>query len=346
MRRLVGIFACLIVLLYGATAWAGVAEKLGFRVRGNVQGKDQPKLVFTPTEDVKKLTVTLWRDPGNQKIHRPLGALKKAAPRELPVPQPEGKFHYKAKIEVTWAGGGDDVMRIQFDMTRGAGLALNIDPNEVDLDGRQLSFSLTAKGKQAELRLFDDDDRELGVVSKDLKGAAAGSKQQISWPEPKRELAYLKLRAWSDAGFWTETTLKPISLRIPHQDVVFDSGRATVNKSEEPKLKDTLAKLNEAVKMHAKTIGVRLYVAGYTDTVGDPALNRLLATQRARSIGAWFRRHGVKLPIFYQGFGEDVLAKETPDETDEPANRRALYLLSTHEPTDEGDFPKASWKKL
>ena len=98
--------------------------------------------------------------------------------------------------------------------------------------------------------------------------------------------------------------------------------------------------------MHAKTIGVRLYVAGYTGTVGDAAQNRLLSTQRARSIALWFRRHGMKLPIFYYGFGEDVLAAETPDETDEPRDRRALYMLSTHTPAEGSDFPKASWKSL
>ena len=36
----------------------------------------------------------------------------------------------------------------------------------------------------------------------------------------------------------------------------------------------------------------------------------------------------VCIPIYFQGFGEEVLAKPTPDETDEPLNRRALYILS------------------
>lgn len=344
--RWLSVVAFSLVLFATVTAWGGVAERIGLKVKGKVQGKEQPKLVFTPTEDVKALTVTMWRGDNNQKIHRPLGPIGSGATREMPIVQPEGTFHYKTKIHVAWGSGDEDTLRIQFDLSRTGGFALNIDPREVDLDRRRLEYSLTDEGDRVELRLFDEQDVLLGVVKKDLAGAAAGVKQTISWPEPKRALAYMKLRAWSEAGFWTETTLKPVSLRIPHQDVVFDSGRATIKSSEEPKLKETLAKLDEAVKMHADTIGVRLYIAGYCDTVGDAAQNRILSTQRARSIAAWFRGHGVKLPIFYFGFGEDVLAVKTPDETDEPRNRRALYLLSTHTPAEGTDFPKASWKSL
>jgi len=342
----VAFVAFVVVALVGGTAWAGVAERLGLKVKGKVQGEEQPQLVFSPSEDVAAVTVTMWRGDNNQKTRRALGPVKSGATKAMTVRQPKGTFHYKTKIEVAWGSGDKDTLRIQFDMARTGGFAIAIDPDEVDLDGRELSYSLSDKAEKVELRLFDEGDAQLGVVKKDLSGVAAGSKQTIAWPKPKRALAYLKLRAFSEAGFWTETTLKPVSLRIPHQDVVFDSGRAGIKASEEPKLKDTLAKLNEAVKMHAKTVGVRLYVAGYCDTVGDAAQNRILSTQRARSIALWFRRKGVKLPIFYQGFGEDVLAVKTPDETAEPRNRRALYLLSSRTPAEGSDFPKASWKAL
>ncbi|MEQ9324005.1 MAG: OmpA family protein, partial [Polyangiaceae bacterium] len=345
-RRALGVAALCSGVLWCTSAWGGVAERVGLKVKGKVQGNDQPKLVFTPTDDVKALTVTMWRGDNNQKIHRALGAVGKGATREMPVSQPTGTFHYKTKVAIVWASGEQDTLRIQFDLSRTAGFSLVIDPAEVDLDGRALSYSLTDKGDRVELGLFDESDASLGVVKRDVSGVEPGTKQTISWPEPKVALAYMKLRAWSEAGFWTETTLKPVSLRIPHQDVVFDSGRAHIKASEEPKLKDTLAKLNEAVKMHAETIGVRLYVAGYCDTVGDAAQNRVLSTQRAKSIAVWFRQHGVKLPTFYQGFGEDVLAVKTPDETAEPRNRRALYLLSTHTPDEASDFPKASWRGL
>lgn len=346
MRRLAAFLTFCLVLLVGASGWAGVAERLGLTVKGNVQGDAQPKLTFTPTEDVRSLTVTLWRDGQRAKIHRALGAVKKGTTRELTVRQPKGKFHYKTKIEVVWRGKKRDTLRIQFDLTRSGGFSLEIDPEEVDLDARTLQYAVTQRAKRAELRLFDEADKSLGVVKQALAGEAPGSKQRISWPALERPLAYMKLRAWSEAGFWTEMRLEPVSLRIPHQDVAFDTGRANIKKSEEPKLRDTLAKLREALKMQAQTIGVRLYVAGYCDTVGPAAQNKTLSRKRARSIALWFRGHGVKLPIFYQGFGEDALRVKTPDETPEPRNRRAVYLLSTHTPGKSADFPTAAWTKL
>ena len=202
-RRALGAAVMSVGLLAGVPAWAGVAERLGLTVKGKVQGKEQPKLVFSPREDVASLTVTMWRGDNNQKSHRALGALKSGATREMVVTQPEGTFHYKTKIEVAWATGKRDTLRIQFDLSRTGGFSLVIDPDDVDLDGRAIAYSLTEKGSKVELRLFDESDAPLGVVKKDVSGAAAGTRHTLSWPAPKRPLAYMKLRAWSEAGFWT-----------------------------------------------------------------------------------------------------------------------------------------------
>jgi outer membrane protein OmpA-like peptidoglycan-associated protein len=91
---------------------------------------------------------------------------------------------------------------------------------------------------------------------------------------------------------------------------------------------------------------VKLFVAGYTDTVSDRDHNQRLSDARAKSIASWFRRKGLRIPIFYQGFGEDVLAKPTPDEKPEPANRRALYLLASQRPATGGQLPRDAWKEL
>jgi len=345
MRRIAAFAVLMVGLLLSSLAFAGVAERLGFKLKGVVQGDAKPTLIFTPTEDVKKVTVTLWRSDGAQSTHR-VAAIKAGATKRVEIQQPKGKFGYKAKFDVVWAGGDKDTLRIKFDLARAAGLTMHIDPREVDLDGRTLKFTLTTDAKRAELRVFDQHHKPIALVKKDYGGAAAGKKLDIAWKPSKSDLAYLKLRAWNAKGFWTETTLTPVSLRIPHEDVEFDSGRSAIRKNQEPKLRDTLDKLKKAVEMHGQTIAVRLYIAGYCDTVGSAASNRTLSAQRARSIGQWFRRNGLTIPIHYQGFGEDVLAVDTPDETPEQANRRALYLLSTHTPAKSSDVPKQNWKSL
>ena len=91
--------------------------------------------------------------------------------------------------------------------------------------------------------------------------------------------------------------------------------------------------------------GITLYIAGHTDTVGSSSSNLKLSQDRARSIAAWFRKRGVKLPISYEGFGETSLAVKTADNVDEVKNRRADYVLSDGPPTYSAAF-KPSWKRI
>jgi hypothetical protein len=50
--------------------------------------------------------------------------------------------------------------------------------------------------------------------------------------------------------------------------------------------------------------------------------------------------------VLYEGFGEEALLVSTPDETDEPKNRRAEYILSIDDPTTPNvPFPPR-WQRL
>ena len=89
-----------------------------------------------------------------------------------------------------------------------------------------------------------------------------------------------------------------------------------------------------------EVLSVKLFVLGYTDTVGNSAANQALSVRRACAIAAYFRAAGVKIPIRYAGKGEDALLVLTPDETDEVRNRRARYLLAVE--TTE----KVTWTPL
>jgi outer membrane protein OmpA-like peptidoglycan-associated protein len=344
-RRFALLMTMAALLLSGVSA-AGenVADLVGFKLKGIVQGNKQPALQFTPKRGVKSIKAKLWRSDGVERTVA-TGILAAGATRRLSVQQPKGKFGYKMKLDVVWADGKKSVLRIKFDMTRASGLTMTIDPDDVDLDGRKLVFKLSTDIKRAELRIFDRDDNQVGKVDKTFS-ASANTALDLEWPQPKGDISYLTLRAWNTKGFWTEMTLKPVSIMIPHADVAFKTGSTRVDKSEEPKLEATRSKLQEAIELHGKDIGVRLYVAGYCDTVGPAAHNRMLSASRARSLAVWFRNKGIRVPIFYQGFGEDVLKVKTPDETPEPANRRAVYLLSTHTPAKSDDIPKQAWKKI
>jgi outer membrane protein OmpA-like peptidoglycan-associated protein len=147
-------------------------------------------------------------------------------------------------------------------------------------------------------------------------------------------------RAW--AGF----SYSPWMLNIPHDDVLFGTGRSEIPPDEESKLEAVLVQLNEVAEQYGSVVPVKLYIGGCTDTVGAGGANDQLSQRRARSIAAWFRSRGYEKPIFYYGFGERWLSVQTPDEVDNPANRRAVYIVAANPPPQSGDVPPARWLAL
>jgi outer membrane protein OmpA-like peptidoglycan-associated protein len=67
---------------------------------------------------------------------------------------------------------------------------------------------------------------------------------------------------------------------------------------------------------------------------------------RALAIASWFRENGFKGEIHYQGFGEDGQLVKTLDETAEPANRRAIYILAAEAPPTSEQLPRSAWRPL
>jgi outer membrane protein OmpA-like peptidoglycan-associated protein len=160
----------------------------------------------------------------------------------------------------------------------------------------------------------------------------------------------LKLKVIADETTASNLELIPWSVEIAHEDVNFATDSAVIEPGEEKKLDASLAKINEAIKRSEKFIKMRLYVAGHTDTVGENGPNRKLSNARAKSIAAYFRKKGLRLPIAFAGFGEDVLKVKTANNTDERLNRRADYVLGPAggSPPFKGPYLKAQaqWMQL
>jgi outer membrane protein OmpA-like peptidoglycan-associated protein len=80
--------------------------------------------------------------------------------------------------------------------------------------------------------------------------------------------------------------------------------------------------------------------------VGGNAFNRKLSMNRARAIAGYFKRRGLTIPIHFEGFGEEALLVQTPDNTNEEKNRRAEYIIAVQDPTLERAPFKPRWQKL
>jgi outer membrane protein OmpA-like peptidoglycan-associated protein len=225
----------------------------------------------------------------------------------------------------------------------GTPLRIEVDRARVDLPGHKLEVRMNHRAGRVELKVFGPTgEAPLVDRSEDFAGRPAGEPLVVTWPDPGGEVARLDLRAYDADGYYVGVALIPWSVTIPHEEVNFATDSATITAAESPKLEGSLKLISDALARHHNLGPIKLFIAGHTDTVGAPAYNLRLSQRRAQAIAGWFRKHGLRLPIFYEGFGEQSLLVATPDETDEVRNRRVDYILAVEEPALKG--ARAAWK--
>jgi outer membrane protein OmpA-like peptidoglycan-associated protein len=218
-------------------------------------------------------------------------------------------------------------------------LSLQIGDGDIDLVGRRIHFVLGAVAKSAELKLYSPEGALLhqGVETYDVH--EPGTRLSVGWPDlgKQGENFRIELVFTDTGGNWVGFEVVRFYIEIPHEEVVFASGKWDVTTKEEAKLVEPLRLLKEAASKYAKEMNVQLYVAGHTDTVGKASDNQALSEKRAHSIAAYFAEHGLSgMPILVRGFGEGAPAVKTADNVAEAKNRRAQYIVSSFTPQVAG----------
>ncbi len=317
---------------------------LQYKVKNKVQAGETPELIVRATGgDVASGTVRLKRDDGTVQTES-LGSISAGSTERIAIDQSSGTHTYDIEIEAKGAEGSTIETSMSVEVTVAGKLDVSV-------------LSEAARVAEGKLRLQANRPVDkVDVTVKTADGATAfedaidvgGEKGtfEIEWPAEK-DVAAIDLKVYDVQGFWQSLRLEPFWVKIPHKEVRFNFGEATWEDAEISKLEDSLAKIRDAMDEHGdKGLEMQLYIAGYTDTVGSKSSNRKLSRKRARAIGQWFREQGLEIPIHYQGFGESVLAVETPDETKNKQNRRALYILGNAQPPESDQIPSSDWKSL
>jgi len=229
-------------------------------------------------------------------------------------------------------------------------LKVQVDKTKVDMKAHRLEVKMSRPAGKVKITVYGESNAVLADDEQDFTGRAGGTPLIVTWtPSSDEPVGKIAVRAYDAQGNWVGVEIAPWFVNIPHDDVNFKTDSAEIDAPEVPKVEAAFAKIEEALakdsaagRMHA---GITLYIAGHTDTVGSPTHNFKLSQDRARSIAAWFRKRGVKIPISYEGFGETSLAVKTADNIDEVKNRRADYVLSDGPPTLSNTF-RPSWKRI
>ncbi len=260
----------------------------------------------------------------------------------LPIRAPLGAHACSGTLAIRLGDGSEGSMPLSFQVEVLPQLTASVPPDSLDLAAGQLrvqadrplaGVSLVVHGEHGELARSEDAEA--------VDGGAI-----VRWSPPAEDVLRLDLTAVDQDGFAARVELFPWSYTVPHEDVVFATNQATIDAAELPKLEAAWARIEEVVARYGSVATMNLYVAGFTDTVGDAASNKRLSEARARSIAQWFRTRGFQGAIHFQGFGEAGLSVPTPDEVDEARNRRVDYIVAAQAPPESPQLPGSAWRPL
>ena len=336
------VLAVALALAHPANARAD--DDVALQVRDRVPAGEKPAIRVVAQKEIEEVVVTLKRD--DDETLRLRASIPAGEARELTWKQETGTRSYKGEAAVHFASGKKSTLSLDFSVTVAGGITISVGRGGFSLEKRLVRFSGSGKLVRAEVEVKDEGGKSIGKVERTLTGTSASGLYETTWEAQPVAIGRVIITAYDAGGAWARVEVIPFSIFIPHEEVVFASGRFDIRKGERGKLDSTLRRIREAVAKNADVADLRLYIAGYTDTVSGKEYNRKLSARRARSIGAYFKKRGLRIPVYYQGFGEDVLAVETPDNTAEEKNRRALYLLSNHRPETSKQLPHSDWKRL
>ena len=253
-----------------------------------------------------------------------------------------GTHPCKGSLQLS-AGGGTAQMPLDFEVTVHEPLAITAPSDTLDLTNRTVSIQSSRPLASARIEVIGP---QRAVLAQSEINVDQSGQYLLGWDPTEGEVLQIIITGTDTHGLRGERVLSPWSYAIPHEDVAFASGSHDVVAAEVPKLEAAWTELQAVRAKYGDVVQMKLFVAGYTDTMGDNVANLALSERRAKSIAAWFKSRGFTGEVLFQGFGEDVLAVETYDDVDEPANRRAAYIVAADTPIKSEQLPHDHWQRL
>ncbi|MCP4868457.1 MAG: OmpA family protein [Proteobacteria bacterium] len=309
---------------------------------------EQPIVTLGFDEKLHRATVTITGDgtPFSQTWNFP-GA---GPGREYELTwkqQPGIEVDYTVSVEMVSSNGEKYTEEVWVYFASARPITARIPVESVDMEAKAFDLVSNHPPSRVELEVIDDRMKTIGQSTFKVTEATPGSPVRVTWEQQMDgNIFKITATAYDKFGYWAGVEIIPWSLSIPHEDVNFASGKHDVVAEEAPKVDDAYEEIVKAVDKYGEWVTCTLFIGGYTDTVGDAGSNQGLSERRARALAQYFQSKGAKFPIYYQGFGESVLAVQTEDSVDMKANRRALYIITAGTPPVTKETPRGNWKKI
>jgi outer membrane protein OmpA-like peptidoglycan-associated protein len=313
-----------------------------------IAGKAKPSLTIVAEVPARRIRLRLKRHGcgPDAKLEQSLDHLDPGQSHRFELDQPVGRCDWTGTIDAVF-GGEDGALPLEFSTELAGALEVRPDPARFDAKAHTLVVTFNREADRGSVEAFGESGQRLGLVeNQELGGTKAGDPLTLTYEDQGQPALKLHVTVYDPNGLFAGVDLFPWSMKVPHAEVNFASGSAEIQPSEQPKLKESAARIAEALARAGQVAPLRLFIAGYTDTVGSTESNRTLSSQRAQSIARYFRGHGINVAILTAGLGEDALLVGTPDETPEVRNRRAEYILAVDPPPIEKAARQPSWTPL
>jgi outer membrane protein OmpA-like peptidoglycan-associated protein len=326
------------------------AQDWGYQVTQQVRPGERATFSVSAPLNLKRVSLVL--SSGSQRVTKRFKSLKAGVPTKVRFKPQRGSSVWSAELKGTDIEGLEQSVSFEFTVLSAESLEARVVTSESSLEGGLIVADSNNPLDRAELEAYGDEAEQLWTDTisfmplKGKRGRYAARFERS--PTPRR----LDVKLYDRNESWVSVRLVRWYAEIPHEDVLFESGSSEIKASEEGKMSEAIKAVADELDRYRRAMGdasaqvdLQLYIGGYTDTVGEPRDNLKLSQARARSIASYFKRHRVEIPIIFAGFGERALLVKTPNNVDEPRNRRALYIVANSPPSGES-FPSAQWRRL
>ncbi len=349
-------FAFVVSLALSALAFAAPAsaeEAPGpsiwdYSVKNQLKPGQKAELTLQPKVEVRNAVLTLRAKSGEHATFefKRMTANKK---RTVKWKVPHGASHWTGELLGT-VKGSTVRMTVTLKVISAAPLEVDVPKPEIDVEAGRMVIVSNNPLDRVVLQGFDTAGEQVLDTEVPMEGVKGRTTLEFEVPEGVK-IRRIEMKVHDQVGYWMSVRLVDFHVEIPHEDIEFPTAEHEVPVEQATRLdrvvmqvQDELNKFRSELGDPRARIDARLYVAGFTDTVGKAADNEALSRRRAEAIARYFWTNGIGVPIYYAGFGEHGLAVPTPDETDEAKNRRARYILTNTKPRI--DMGGRSWKRL
>ena len=320
----------ILAVLFVAFALPAQADPIDLQVMNKVLvGRDQPSITLNINQDLAKGALDL-RIAGRKPLSFSLPSMSSGTSKTFEFDLPPGDFSVEGQLSVVFADGTEGSMPLHFTILVAAPMSIEMPSHLIDFEKRQFVVRISRPAQHCDYRVHYENGMVASARSM-FGGAAPGSDLVVRWGPPSGIADAVVIKIWVecfDIDYFSRGMEQVVwEFDIPHEEVLFGSGRWSVEPEEEVKIDAVLDDIRAHIERYRDVLSIGLYVTGHTDTVGSKQSNQTLSERRAASIAQYFQKQQLGVPVFYQGVGENQLAVQTNDEVSEARNRRMSYVL-------------------